>query len=147
LPETGDHKEHASSVFHFNAKKVFLDALSYTWIEAVDQYLKRVGQPVDTKRGASSYYLTEEQYQEVMYLTTIYPQLLMLQSIFKLWNIYVQVQGCRGCKIIYQVTLLCVSTGQAQNSSKCQRSEGRTEVMSLNTPMALMDISAKLRKW
>jgi hypothetical protein len=80
LSKIGDHKEHASSVFHFNARKVFSDALSYAWIQAVDQYLKEViGQPVDKKRGASSFYLTEEQYGEVMYLTIIYPQLLILQ--------------------------------------------------------------------
>jgi hypothetical protein len=79
LPETCDHKEHASSVFHFNAKKVFLDALSYARIQAVDQYLKGIGQPLHKKRGASSFYLTEEQYREVLYLTTIYTQLLILQ--------------------------------------------------------------------
>jgi hypothetical protein len=79
LPEIGDHKEHASSVFHFNAKKVFLDALSYAQIQVVDLYLKGIGQPLDKKRGASSVYLTEEQYQVVMYLTTIYPQYLILQ--------------------------------------------------------------------
>jgi hypothetical protein len=77
--EGGDHKEHASSMFHFNARKVFSDVLSYAWIQTVDQYLKEViGQPVDKKHGASSFYLTEEQYREVMYLTTIYPQLLIL---------------------------------------------------------------------
>jgi hypothetical protein len=43
----------------------------------VDQYLKGIGQPVDKKHGASSFYLTEEQYRELMYLTTIYPQLLI----------------------------------------------------------------------
>jgi hypothetical protein len=59
---------------------VFSDALSNAWIQAVDQYLKEViGQPVDKKRGASSFYLTEEQYGEVMYLIAIYPQLLLLQ--------------------------------------------------------------------
>jgi hypothetical protein len=53
---------------------------SYAQIQAVNQYLKEViGQPIDKKRGASSLYLTEEQYGEVMYLTTIYPQLLILQ--------------------------------------------------------------------
>jgi hypothetical protein len=67
-------------VFHFNARKVFSDALSYARIQAVDQYLKEViGQPIDKKCGASSFYLIEEQYREVMYLTTIYPQLLILQ--------------------------------------------------------------------
>jgi hypothetical protein len=77
--EGGDHKEHASSMFHFNARKVFSDVLSYARIQTVDQYLKEViGQPVDKKHGASSFYLTEEQYREVMYLTTIYPQLLIL---------------------------------------------------------------------
>jgi hypothetical protein len=81
LSKTGDQKEHASSVFHFNARKVFSDALSYARIQAVDQYLLKevVGQPVDKKRGASSFYLTEEQYGEVMYITIIYPQLLILQ--------------------------------------------------------------------
>jgi hypothetical protein len=50
LSVTGDHKEHTSSVFHFNDRKVFLDALSYAWIQAVDEYLKEViGQPVDKK--------------------------------------------------------------------------------------------------
>jgi hypothetical protein len=43
LSEIGDHKEHTSSVFYFNAKKVFSDVLSYAWIQAVDQYLK--GEP------------------------------------------------------------------------------------------------------
>jgi hypothetical protein len=38
-----------------------------------------VRQPVDKKHGASSFYLTEEQYGQVMYLTTIYPQLMILQ--------------------------------------------------------------------
>jgi hypothetical protein len=80
LPKGGDHKEHASSVFHFNAQKVFSDVLSYARIQTVDQYLKEViGQPVDKKCGASSFYLAEEQYREVMYLTIIYPQLLILQ--------------------------------------------------------------------
>jgi hypothetical protein len=66
-------------VFHFNAKKVFSDVLSYARIQAVDQYFKGIEQPLHNKRGASSFYLTEEQYREVMYLTTIYPQLLILQ--------------------------------------------------------------------
>jgi hypothetical protein len=66
-------------VFHFNAKKVFSDMLSYARIQAVDQYLKEIGQPLDKKRGASAFYLTEEQYRGVMYLTTIYLQLLILQ--------------------------------------------------------------------
>jgi hypothetical protein len=80
LPKGGDHKEHASLVFHFNARKVFSDALSYARIQVVGQYLKEVvGQPVDKKCGASSFYLIEEQYRQVMYLTTIYPQLLILQ--------------------------------------------------------------------
>jgi hypothetical protein len=79
LLETCDHKEHASSLFHFNVKKVFSDALSYVWIQAVDQYLEGIGQPLHKKCEASSFYLTEEQYREVMYLTTIYPQLLILQ--------------------------------------------------------------------
>jgi hypothetical protein len=80
LPEGGDHKEHTILVFHFNTRKVFSDELSYAWIQVVDQYLKEVvRQPVDRKSGASSFYLTEEQYREVLYLTTIYPQLLILQ--------------------------------------------------------------------
>jgi hypothetical protein len=80
LLEGSDHKEHASLVFHFNARKVFLNALSYARIQAVDQYLKEVvRQPFDKKRGASSFYSIEEQYREVMYLTTIYLQLLILQ--------------------------------------------------------------------
>jgi hypothetical protein len=79
LSETGDHKDHVSSVFHFNAKKVFSDALSYARIQVVDQYLKGIGQPLHKKHEASSFYLTKEQYREVMYLTTIYPQLLILQ--------------------------------------------------------------------
>jgi hypothetical protein len=63
LLEGGDQKEHASSVFYFNAGKVFSEALSFAWIQAVDQYLKEVvGQPVDKKRGSSSFYLTNEQY-------------------------------------------------------------------------------------
>jgi hypothetical protein len=33
----------------------------------------------DKKHGASAFYLSEEQYREVMYLTTIHPQLLILQ--------------------------------------------------------------------
>jgi hypothetical protein len=79
LPEIGDHKEHASSVFHFNAKKVFSDVLSYARIQAIDQYLKEIGRPLHKKCEASSFYLTEEQYREIMYLTIIYPQLLILQ--------------------------------------------------------------------
>jgi hypothetical protein len=79
LLETGDHKEHESSVFHFNAKNVFSDALSYARIQTVDQYLKGIGQPLHKKREASSFYLIEKQYREVMYLTIIYPQLLILQ--------------------------------------------------------------------
>jgi hypothetical protein len=80
LPDKDDHKEHASSMFHFNARKVFSDALSYARIQAVDQYLKEVvWQPVDKKRRASSFYLTEVQYGEVMCLTAIYLQLLILQ--------------------------------------------------------------------
>jgi hypothetical protein len=59
---------------------VFSDALSYAQIQAVDHCLKEVvGRPVDKKCGASSFYLTKEQYEEVMYLTIIYPQLLILQ--------------------------------------------------------------------
>jgi hypothetical protein len=90
LPEGGDHKEHTSSVFHFNARKVFSNALSYARIQTVDHYLKDVvGQPVEKKRGASSFYLIEKQYREVMYLTTIYPQLLILQiSIRNIEYIY-----------------------------------------------------------
>jgi hypothetical protein len=38
LSETGDYREHASSVFHFNPRKVFSDALSYAQIQVVDQY-------------------------------------------------------------------------------------------------------------
>jgi hypothetical protein len=61
LPDTGDHKEHASSVFHFNARKVFSNVLFYALIQAVDQYLKEViEQLVDKKRATSSFYLTEE---------------------------------------------------------------------------------------
>jgi hypothetical protein len=136
-----DHKEHASSLFHFNAKKVFSDVLSYARIQAVDQYLKGIGQPLHKKYEASSFYLTEEQYREVMYLTIIYLQLLILQISSKTME---YICGCHGCKIIYQVTLLCTSIGQAVNSSKCQKRKGKTEVISLNTPMAPMDISAKL---
>jgi hypothetical protein len=67
-------------VFQFNAKKMFSDVLSYARIQVVDQYLKGIRQPLDNKkRGASSFYLTKEQYREVMYLSTIYPQLLILQ--------------------------------------------------------------------
>jgi hypothetical protein len=147
LSDTGDHKEHASSVFRFNARKVFSDALSYSRIQTVDQYLKEVvRQPVDNKRGASSFYLTEEQYGEVMYLTTIYPQLMMLQIPIQTME-YICRSEYHGWKIIYQVTLLCASTGLALNSSKCQRSEGRTEVMSLNTPTTSIDISMKLSAW
>jgi hypothetical protein len=54
---TGDQKEHASSVFHFNAKKVLSDALSYAWIQAVDQYLKGIGQPLHKVLEASSFLL------------------------------------------------------------------------------------------
>jgi hypothetical protein len=78
LPEIGDHEEHASLVFDFNAKKVFSNALSYAQIQVVEQYLKGIRQPLQKKHGASSLYLTEEQYRELMYLTTIYPQLLIL---------------------------------------------------------------------
>jgi hypothetical protein len=147
LSNTGDHKEHTSSVFHFNARKVFSGALSYAHIQVVDRYFKEViGQPVDKKCGASSFYLTEEQYGEVMYLTAIYPQLLILQIHIQTME-YICRSGCCGWKTIYQVTLLCAGTGLALNSSKCHRSEGRTEVMSLNIPMVPMDISAKLSAW
>jgi hypothetical protein len=77
LPETGDYKEHTSLVFHYNAKKVFSDALSYAQIQAVDTNLKGSRQAIDKKHGTSSYYLTEEQYRELMYLTIIYPQFLI----------------------------------------------------------------------
>jgi hypothetical protein len=67
-------------MFHFNARKMFSNALSYARVQEVNQYLKDViGQTVEKKCGASSVYLTKEQYQEVMYLTTIYPQLLIVQ--------------------------------------------------------------------
>jgi hypothetical protein len=67
-------------MFHFNARKVFSDVLSYARMQAIDQYFKEViVQPIDKKHGASSFYLTEEQYGHVMYLITIYPQLLILQ--------------------------------------------------------------------
>jgi hypothetical protein len=79
VPEIGDHNEHASLMFHFKAKNVFSDVFSYARIQTVDQYLKGIGQPLYKKHEASSFYLTEEQYREVMYLTTIYPQLLILQ--------------------------------------------------------------------
>ena len=62
------HREHAHRVFHFNAKKVFADAISYARIQAVDWYLKEVhGETVTKKRGGSSIYLTEAQYREVIY--------------------------------------------------------------------------------
>jgi hypothetical protein len=48
-------------------------------------------------------------------------------------GIYMCRSRCHECKIIYQVILLCASIGQAVNSLKCQTSEGKTEVMSLNT--------------
>ena len=68
LPETGNYNEHAHRVFHFNAKKVFADAISYARIQAVDWYLRKVrGETVVKKRGASSVYLTEEEYKAVMY--------------------------------------------------------------------------------
>jgi hypothetical protein len=143
LPKIGDHKEHVSSVFHFNAKKVLSDALSYARIQAVDQYLKGTGQPLDKKCGASFFYLTEEQYREVMYLITIYPQLLILQFSIQTMEYICASPSAMDGKIIYQVMLLCACIGQAVNSSKCQISEGRTEVMSLNTPTTPMDISAK----
>jgi hypothetical protein len=96
LPETGGHQEHAYAVFHHNAKKVFSDALSYARVQAVDQYLQDVcGKAVDKKRGASSVYLTEEQYREVMYLTTMFLQLLILQ-ICANFGIYVCRSGCPG---------------------------------------------------
>jgi hypothetical protein len=79
LLDTGDHKEHTSIVFHFNARKVFSDALHYAWVQAVHQYLKDVIRQTDKKHGDSFVYLTEEQYRDVMYLIIFYPQLLILQ--------------------------------------------------------------------
>jgi hypothetical protein len=52
--------------------------------------------------------------------------------------------GAVDAKQFTRVLLLYASTGLVLNSSKCQRSEGRTEAMILNTPTTLMDISAKL---
>jgi hypothetical protein len=99
LPETGDHKEHASLVFHFNAKKVFSDVLSYAQIQAVDQYLKGIGQPLHKKCEASSFYLIEEQYREVMYLTTIHPQLLILQISSQIVE-YILVDNPARCCVV-----------------------------------------------
>jgi hypothetical protein len=91
--------------------------------------------------------LAKEQYGEVMYLTISYPQLLILiTNLYSNYGIYMCRSECHGCKIIYQVTLLCASTGQPLNSSKYQRNEGKTKVMSLNTPTAPIDISTNLRK-
>jgi hypothetical protein len=106
-----------------------------------------IGQPVDKKHGASSFYLTEEQYGEVMYLTTIYPQLLILQiSIQTMEYIYVQVQVLWMQNNLPGYFTLCKYWASPE-FIECQRSEGITEVMSLNTPTTPMDISAKLRKW
>jgi hypothetical protein len=114
----------------------------------VDQYLKQViWQPVDKKRGASSFYLTEEQYGEVMYLTTIYPRFLILQISVQTMEYMCAGMGVMGEISIQTMEYICESTGLALNSLKCQRSEGRTKVVSLNTPTMPMDISAKLCAW
>jgi hypothetical protein len=74
---------------------------------------------------------------EVMYLTTIYPQLLILiTNLYSYYGIYIYICAGPGA-----------STRRAVNSSECQRSEDRIEVMSLNTPTTSMDIFIKLRKW
>ena len=64
------NKDHAQAVFHFNARKVFSDALSYARIQLFDQHLKKnvLGQTIDKKRGGLCVYLTEEEYRAVMYL-------------------------------------------------------------------------------
>jgi hypothetical protein len=148
LSVTGDHKEHTSSVFHFNDRKVFLDALSYAWIQAVDEYLKEViGQPVD-KKVWSFFFLLDQ--GTIWRGNVSYINLSSASDITDLYSkygIYVCRSGCRGWKTIYQVTLLYANIGLALNSSKCQRSEGRIEVMSLNTHTTSMDISTKLSAW
>ena len=66
MPETAD-KDLAKAVFEFNARMVFLDALSYARIQLCDQHLKNVlGETVHKKRGGSCVYLTEEQYRAVI---------------------------------------------------------------------------------
>jgi hypothetical protein len=50
---------------------------------------KGVGQAVDKKHAASSFYLIEEQYRGVMYLTIIYPQLLkLITNLYSNYGIY-----------------------------------------------------------
>ena len=71
LPEDGDYKDHAYTVFQYNANKVTYDAISYARIQATNAYMKSIGEPVDGKRGSSVIYLTEEQYKTVNILRVI----------------------------------------------------------------------------
>ncbi|KAG8051143.1 hypothetical protein GUJ93_ZPchr0009g767 [Zizania palustris] len=64
LPEVGNHHNHALQVFNNNAHKVVKDAISYARIQANNAYYKeKLGQRMSKATGASSIYLTEEQYR------------------------------------------------------------------------------------
>ena len=79
LPKYGNHKDHTSAVFHYNANNVTYDAISYARIQATNAYLKSIGQlVVDGKRGSSAIYLTMDQYKEVTHLRVI---------VFNFWYI------------------------------------------------------------
>jgi hypothetical protein len=79
--------------------------LFYARIQTVSQYLKGIGQPLNKKHGVFAFYLTEEQYQEVMYLTIIYPQLLILQISIQTMEYTCASPGAVDAK--YFTRLLC----------------------------------------
>lgn len=68
LEETSESMmEHATLVFHTNARKLVTQALSYARIQAVNDYQKRHQQQQERGpfRRDSDTYLTEDQYAEV----------------------------------------------------------------------------------
>jgi hypothetical protein len=66
LPKTGNHQDHALSVFNRNAHKVIKDAIFYTQIHANNTYYKEIlGQQINKEMCSSSIYLIEEQYCQV----------------------------------------------------------------------------------
>ena len=121
MAKDGDHKDHASAVFHYNANKVTYDAISYARIQATNAYLKSIGQPVvDGKRGSLAIYLTEDQYKEVIHLRVIFFQLLVYcKPLCNLFAIYECRFVFHGWKISERVMKLSANTRLPQLSLPC----------------------------
>ena len=59
---------HAEKVFQVNAYRLVKDALSDARIQATCMYYQQVlGQKMNKKMGASSIYLSEEEYRQVIF--------------------------------------------------------------------------------